>query len=276
MRDWFAAFAEEQCPDITKSVATVATLATNDEKSQKPASFGVSDSVASAKSRVATLATNPPPVATVASAKNRVATGEATPRTAENGDFSGVVATVATVASENSRAVEIPDDDACDWRAFYDERAGIAEHLGEASRAEAEARAFECTVVAWLNINPAPNTGPDNCAHCDGATVPGGALPVLNGGRPVWLHGDCHAGWMRRRRGDAVGALRDMGIDGVMPLASGEEGATSPLETSPLARLIAGQIREAIDSDDPALMEAAARLAGEAGPAFRLDEESPF
>ena len=213
MRDWFAAFAEEECADTEKSVATPATVATNDEKSQKTAGFGVSDSVASAESRVATVATNPAPVATVASAENRVATDEATPRMAESRDFPGGVASVATVASENERAVNVSGAYAADWRAFYDERAGIAEHLGEVSQAEAEARAFQCTVVAWLNSNPEPDTGPDCCAHCGGETAPGNALPLLNGGGHVWLHPDCHAAWMKRRRAEAVAALFEMGIN---------------------------------------------------------------
>src|SRR5262245_44216049 len=36
--------------------------------------------------------------------------------------------------------------DPVDWRAFFDERAGIAEYDGGLSRAEAEARAFDCCV----------------------------------------------------------------------------------------------------------------------------------
>ncbi|SRR5258705_9286152 len=40
-----------------------------------------------------------------------------------------------------------------DWLAFFDERAGIAEFDGELPRGEAEARAFECCMVEWLNRN---------------------------------------------------------------------------------------------------------------------------
>ena len=42
-----------------------------------------------------------------------------------------------------------------DWQAYFDERAGIFEFDGGLPRAEAEARAFECCVVEWLNRNPA-------------------------------------------------------------------------------------------------------------------------
>ena len=38
-----------------------------------------------------------------------------------------------------------------DWRAFFDERAGIAEFDGGLPRAAAEALAFDCCVVEWLN-----------------------------------------------------------------------------------------------------------------------------
>ena len=42
-----------------------------------------------------------------------------------------------------------------DWQVFFDERAGIAEFDGGLPRAEAEAQAFDCCVVEWLNRNPA-------------------------------------------------------------------------------------------------------------------------
>ena len=41
-----------------------------------------------------------------------------------------------------------------DWRAFFDERAGIAEFDGGLPRDQAEARAFACCVAEWLNRNP--------------------------------------------------------------------------------------------------------------------------
>ena len=52
-----------------------------------------------------------------------------------------------------------------DWQAYFDERAGIAEFDGGLSRAEAEARAFECCVVEWLNRNPA-RSPPGRCLGC--------------------------------------------------------------------------------------------------------------
>jgi hypothetical protein len=41
-----------------------------------------------------------------------------------------------------------------DWQVSFDERAGIIEFDGGLPRAEAEARAFDCCVVEWLNRNP--------------------------------------------------------------------------------------------------------------------------
>src|SRR6516164_3960437 len=43
-----------------------------------------------------------------------------------------------------------------DWQVFFDERAGIIEFDGGPPRAEAEAQAFDCCVVEWLNRKPAP------------------------------------------------------------------------------------------------------------------------
>ena len=40
------------------------------------------------------------------------------------------------------------------WRAFFDERAGIAEHDGGLTRTDAEQQAFECCVVEWQWQNP--------------------------------------------------------------------------------------------------------------------------
>ena len=41
-----------------------------------------------------------------------------------------------------------------DWQAYYDERAGVIEFDGGLPRAQAEAQAFDCYVVDWLNLNP--------------------------------------------------------------------------------------------------------------------------
>ncbi len=103
--------------------------------------------------------------------------------------------------------------DADDWRGFFEERASIAEHDGGVSRAEAEARAFDCCVAQWMAYNPPAANGPDRCAHCGGAMADNEALPFLSGaGRHVWMHGRCHAPWMKRRRAEAEAALAALGV----------------------------------------------------------------
>jgi hypothetical protein len=52
-----------------------------------------------------------------------------------------------------------------DWRAFFDERAGIVEFDGGLPRAEAQAHALACCVVEWLNRNPAHSPS-GRCLGC--------------------------------------------------------------------------------------------------------------
>ncbi len=63
-----------------------------------------------------------------------------------------------TVTTGSDAKIEFPPtighDHAEDWRALFDERAGIAEHNGGLARADAERRAFECCVMEWLWRNP--------------------------------------------------------------------------------------------------------------------------
>jgi hypothetical protein len=61
-----------------------------------------------------------------------------------------------------------PADDswsAEDWQVFFDERAGIAEFDGGLSRGHAEAHAFACCAVEWLNRNPM-RSPPGCCLGC--------------------------------------------------------------------------------------------------------------
>jgi len=52
-----------------------------------------------------------------------------------------------------------------DWRAFFEERAGIAEFDGGLPRVEAEARAFGCCGAEWRNRNPV-RSPPGRCLAC--------------------------------------------------------------------------------------------------------------
>jgi hypothetical protein len=100
-----------------------------------------------------------------------------------------------------------------DWLAFFDERAGIAEFDGGLPRAEAEARAFACCVVEWLNRNPV-RSHPGRCLGCGGAErAHDPLLPFgTESGGHAWLHSGCSSAWHSARKADALAALAVMGI----------------------------------------------------------------
>ena len=91
-----------------------------------------------------------------------------------------------------------------DWRAFFDERAGIAEFDGGLPRLEAEARAFMCCVAEWLNRNPV-RSPPDRCLRC-GETEQGHD-PLLPFGTErashAWLHSRCWSALSAARNAEA-------------------------------------------------------------------------
>ena len=100
-----------------------------------------------------------------------------------------------------------------DWRTFFDERAGIAEFDGGQSREQAEAMAFECCVVEWLDRHSC-RSDPGCCVACgepdrDGSTVvPFGAESDGH----TWLHPACWVGWDRGRRKQSRQFLAGAGI----------------------------------------------------------------
>lgn len=101
-----------------------------------------------------------------------------------------------------------------DWRTFFDERAGIAEHDGGLARADAEAQAFAICVSEWMNRHSA-NSSPDRCLSCgENETAANPLLPYGSEDHGhAWLHSDCWRGWYEARKEDAVGALVNMGIE---------------------------------------------------------------
>ncbi len=107
-----------------------------------------------------------------------------------------------------------PAWDAADWREYFEERAAVGEFDHGLARPEAEARALEWCVARWLADNPPPANEPENrCAHCVKPLADADALPFLNGaGGHVWMHGRCHAPWMKRRRSEAEAALAALGV----------------------------------------------------------------
>jgi hypothetical protein len=100
-----------------------------------------------------------------------------------------------------------------DWLAFFDERAGIAEFDGGLFRKQAEARAFACCVVEWLNRNPA-RSSPGRCLGCGQAEHPHDPLlPFCTEATGhAWLHSQCWPAWHTTRRAEAIAALAAMGI----------------------------------------------------------------
>ncbi|MBV8629261.1 MAG: hypothetical protein JO371_15580, partial [Paraburkholderia sp.] len=83
-----------------------------------------------------------------------------------------------------------------DWQVFFDERAGIIEFGGGLPRAEAEAQAFACCVVEWLNRNPERSTA-GRCLGCGDREYAHDPLPPC-GTDPnghIWLHSRCWPAW---------------------------------------------------------------------------------
>jgi hypothetical protein len=97
-------------------------------------------------------------------------------------------------------------------RVYFDKRAEIAASH-RLPRGEAEALAFACCVIEWLNQHPTPSA-PGRCVWCgkpespSAVVLPFGAEP----GTHTWLHAECWRAWHQRRRGEAVKALGAMGI----------------------------------------------------------------
>jgi hypothetical protein len=101
-----------------------------------------------------------------------------------------------------------------DWQVFFDERAGIAQFDGGLARAEAEAQAFDCCVVEWLNRNP--ERSPPGCClgcgdreHAHDPLLPYGVEPYGH----AWLHSRCWSAWYEARKAKAVSALTAIGIN---------------------------------------------------------------
>jgi hypothetical protein len=109
-----------------------------------------------------------------------------------------------------------PGDDgwsAEDWRAFFDERAGIAEFDGGLPRDRAEARAFACCVAEWLNRNPVSPA----LYRCVNGAGDERHDPLLLFGTEMtghaWLHSRCSSARRSARKADAIAALEAMGIE---------------------------------------------------------------
>jgi hypothetical protein len=110
-----------------------------------------------------------------------------------------------------------------DYRAFCDQMTGtlLSEGL---SKPKAEAFAFECCVLEWLNrtFEPSP---PGRCVYCRRGERNGDVLLPLgkeNAGR-AWLHKGCRDVWHTNRRAKAFAALADFGISRPSRLVATED-----------------------------------------------------
>jgi hypothetical protein len=122
-------------------------------------------------------------------------------------------AEVKAFKQNSSAACPVMDEWTCeDWRAFFDEYAGIGEFDGELPRPQAEHQAFEGCVVEWLNRN-AERSPPGRCLGCGGVEDSAHSLlPVGSENSHVWLHSRCWEGWYAGRRDEAVAGLSVFGI----------------------------------------------------------------
>jgi hypothetical protein len=100
-----------------------------------------------------------------------------------------------------------------DWRAFFDERAAIAEFEGGLPPRDAEDRAFSACVVEWLNRNPIRST-PNRCCWCGGGEREENALLPFGTEHAghAWMHSACWRPWHEHRQAQAVDFLHALGI----------------------------------------------------------------
>jgi hypothetical protein len=119
-----------------------------------------------------------------------------------------------------------------DWQVFFDERAGIAESDGGLPRPQAEAHAFGCCVIEWLNHNPV-SSPPGRCLGCGGVDRSHDPLLAYGVERTghAWLHARCWPGWHAHRKAQAIKGLATRGIsrNGHMPETNVQRGS---LETN--------------------------------------------
>ena len=121
----------------------------------------------------------------------------------------------ATNATTQQRASEAGSWSASDWRRYFDERAGIAEHDGGLSRPLAEGAAWEATIAEWCRLNP-PAHVPGHCAACNGALDMAGQgwRPVADGATVHYASGlACWKDYGAKRRSAAIEALQGFGIE---------------------------------------------------------------
>ena len=105
-----------------------------------------------------------------------------------------------------------------DWRAYFDERAAIAEYDGGFSRSQAELCAFHDCVDHWLAMHPPSPQWAESCLRCELAIL--AEEPTIqvaaSGGQVGSLHPECAPRWTVLRRLEARRALSWL-LDVTMP-----------------------------------------------------------
>ena len=131
-----------------------------------------------------------------------------------------------------------------DWQVFFEERAGIVEFDGGLPRAEAEAQAFACCVVEWLNRNPERSPagrclGCGDREHAHDPLLPYGVEPAGH----VWLHSRCWPTWYAARQAKAVSTLTAMGISApvIRPMKREERSKHLPSDATRESRTAKNQ-----------------------------------
>jgi hypothetical protein len=131
-----------------------------------------------------------------------------------------------------------------DWQVFFEERAGIVEFDGGLPRAEAEAPAFACCVVEWLNRNPERSPagrclGCGDREHAHDPLLPYGVEPAGH----VWLHSRCWPTWYAARQAKAVSTLTAMGISApvIRPMKREERSKHLPSDATRESRTAKNQ-----------------------------------
>ena len=100
-----------------------------------------------------------------------------------------------------------------DWLALFDERAGIAEFDGGASRDEAEAMALDACVTQWLAMTPLEAAATGRCVHCHQPALGSDTLTLIIAGDTHHLHAACALAFAQTRRDDARAAVLSI-LDG--------------------------------------------------------------
>jgi hypothetical protein len=103
-----------------------------------------------------------------------------------------------------------------DWRAQFDEYAGVAQYDNRVTRAKAERIAFEGCIALWLSKNPPQPGAAFTCINCGLPTscVNAVALAIPRFTQGAWVHSHCLDAYRRARRAEATSVLAVFGVTG--------------------------------------------------------------